>query len=54
MFPACSSLLATIHQGQCLPAQYSIGSGNACLSENADMSGNCSSDAGAVAKVNAQ
>ncbi len=42
MFTARSSPLATIHQGHVPAAQYSIGSGNAC------MSGNCSSDANAV------
>ena len=54
MLPASSSLLATIYQGHMPAAQYSIGSGNACLSGNAYMSGNCSSDADAVAKAHAQ
>jgi hypothetical protein len=39
---APSSQFATIHQGHMPAAQYSIGSGYAC------MSGNCSSDANAI------
>ena len=35
-------------------AQYSIGSGNTCLSGNTYTSGNCSSDADAVVKVHEQ
>ena len=49
MFPACSSVLATVYQDQMPVAQYSIGSGNACLSANAYMGGKCSSDADAAA-----
>ncbi len=48
MSTAYSSSLATIYQGHMPAAQYTMGSGNACLSGNAYMSGNCSSDADAV------